>query len=245
VPESEKDWHPRSNGQVLDLVHPSLYPIVYGRTLSYPEDCGERDPSKLQLRLKPPNFDLQDTYCISKRFQWLPTDFIVSNDGKSVKSNGYINNLHPIEHAELHKTIEQLIAAYIPLFERALTDSLPDNKVIPERTNNNGYCYDNKGYDPAPRYTLWEEGFGEKYQQWHSKRPFIVPQVVEGGYELRSLEKREVKYTLAGRTIQVIVKLANIHLVSLNVQCRGYELRRQPIDPDTRQACVRWWLLAH
>ncbi|KAG9080567.1 hypothetical protein FRC06_006409, partial [Ceratobasidium sp. 370] len=27
VPDSEKDWHPRSNGQVLDLVHPSLYPI--------------------------------------------------------------------------------------------------------------------------------------------------------------------------------------------------------------------------
>jgi hypothetical protein len=24
-----KDWHPGSNGQVLDLVHPSLYPIIY------------------------------------------------------------------------------------------------------------------------------------------------------------------------------------------------------------------------
>ncbi|KAF8593630.1 hypothetical protein BDV93DRAFT_584336, partial [Ceratobasidium sp. AG-I] len=38
VPDSEKDWHPRSNGQVLDLVHPSLYPVVYGRTLAYPKD---------------------------------------------------------------------------------------------------------------------------------------------------------------------------------------------------------------
>jgi len=25
VPERDKDWHPGSNGQVLDLVHPSLY----------------------------------------------------------------------------------------------------------------------------------------------------------------------------------------------------------------------------
>lgn len=25
VPDSEKDWCPRSNGQVLDLVHPSLH----------------------------------------------------------------------------------------------------------------------------------------------------------------------------------------------------------------------------
>lgn len=32
VHEGDKDWHPRSNGLVLDLVHPSLYPLVYGRT---------------------------------------------------------------------------------------------------------------------------------------------------------------------------------------------------------------------
>lgn len=30
VPEHIKDWHPGSNGRVLDLVHPSLYPLVYG-----------------------------------------------------------------------------------------------------------------------------------------------------------------------------------------------------------------------
>ncbi|KAJ6474162.1 hypothetical protein C8R45DRAFT_935569 [Mycena sanguinolenta] len=35
VPDSEKDWHPGSNEQVLDLVHPSLYCIVYGRTHAY------------------------------------------------------------------------------------------------------------------------------------------------------------------------------------------------------------------
>jgi hypothetical protein len=27
-----KDWHPNSNEQVLNLVHPSLFPLVYGRT---------------------------------------------------------------------------------------------------------------------------------------------------------------------------------------------------------------------
>lgn len=34
VPGSQKDWHPTSNGKVLDLVHPSLYPVVYGRSIS-------------------------------------------------------------------------------------------------------------------------------------------------------------------------------------------------------------------
>lgn len=27
---SDKDWHPKSNGQVLNLVHPSLFSLVYG-----------------------------------------------------------------------------------------------------------------------------------------------------------------------------------------------------------------------
>ncbi|KAF8601416.1 hypothetical protein BDV93DRAFT_545903, partial [Ceratobasidium sp. AG-I] len=43
VPDSEKDWHPRSNEQVLDLVHPSLYPVVYGRTLAYPDGPNGQD----------------------------------------------------------------------------------------------------------------------------------------------------------------------------------------------------------
>ncbi|KAJ0398565.1 hypothetical protein ATCC90586_010361 [Pythium insidiosum] len=30
VPDEQKDWHPGSNNQVLDLVHPSLYCCVYG-----------------------------------------------------------------------------------------------------------------------------------------------------------------------------------------------------------------------
>eukprot|EP00923_Selenidium_pygospionis_P021661 GHVN01037327.1.p1 GENE.GHVN01037327.1~~GHVN01037327.1.p1 ORF type:complete len:424 (+),score=44.44 GHVN01037327.1:45-1316(+) len=34
VPNNKKDWHPNSNNTVLDLVHPSLYCLVYGRTTS-------------------------------------------------------------------------------------------------------------------------------------------------------------------------------------------------------------------
>lgn len=33
VPDAEKDWHPGSENQVLDLVHPSLYCFVAGRVL--------------------------------------------------------------------------------------------------------------------------------------------------------------------------------------------------------------------
>src|SRR4051794_10342539 len=32
VPENYKDYHPGSDGKVLDLVHPSLFPLIYGRS---------------------------------------------------------------------------------------------------------------------------------------------------------------------------------------------------------------------
>jgi hypothetical protein len=33
LPDDENGWHPGSRGQVLDLVHPSLYPLVHGRSV--------------------------------------------------------------------------------------------------------------------------------------------------------------------------------------------------------------------
>jgi hypothetical protein len=32
IAEVYKDYHPGSDGRVLDLVHPSLFPLIYGRT---------------------------------------------------------------------------------------------------------------------------------------------------------------------------------------------------------------------
>ena len=32
VPEIYKDYHPGSDGRVLDLVHPSLFPLIYGKS---------------------------------------------------------------------------------------------------------------------------------------------------------------------------------------------------------------------
>ncbi|CAE6506771.1 unnamed protein product [Rhizoctonia solani] len=225
VSEEKKDWHPRSNKQVLDLVHPSLYPLVYGRTLSYPEDSNDRDPATLAARLKPPPSPYsggEKDYFVSHRFQWLPTDFKVSEDGRSVKSVSYINNLHPIEHAKLHEAIEELVGAYIPLFERVLTDSIPDNGAIPTRTRDY-YTYADNRYAGLPRYEDYPNGVGysDAYREWEASRKFVMPDVKEGGYEPGTLEKRKIKYSLGGRTIQVIVKLANIHLTPENPQYTG------------------------
>lgn len=32
VSDDQKDWHPGSDGKVLDLVHPSLFPLMYGKS---------------------------------------------------------------------------------------------------------------------------------------------------------------------------------------------------------------------
>ncbi|KAF8601415.1 hypothetical protein BDV93DRAFT_495817 [Ceratobasidium sp. AG-I] len=218
LPDSEKDWHPRSNEQVLDLVHPSLYPIVYGRTLAYPEGSNDRDPSVLAAVPSPPLSPMDPelwrwrdhpqapNYHISRQFQWLPTDFQVSEDGKSAKSLGYINNLHPDEHNELHKVVEELVGAYVPLFERALTDSVYENDAVPGRVLNGYNC--KYPESDRPRYSEFDNA---EYKEWDSKRTILVPDIVHD-YVPGSLEKREVWYGLADKKIQVIVKLANIYL---------------------------------
>jgi len=86
VPESQKDWHPGSNGQVLDLVHPSLFPLVYGRTRVLPvgaeetnlEDCIKRcsEGEILEVQEKIG----RTTDCFSNKFQWLPCEVDVSGE---------------------------------------------------------------------------------------------------------------------------------------------------------------------
>jgi len=105
VPEVYRDWHPGSEDTVLDLVHPSLFPLVYGRTKILKdsivglddcvEKCGEGDTLKV-----PPSEEahlvtvhesrdsefwdweaMRDPY--SRKFQWLPCE--VGFEGDKVK----------------------------------------------------------------------------------------------------------------------------------------------------------------
>ena len=92
VPDNHKDWHLGSNGKVLDLVHPSLYPLVYGHTrvletgtvslenciarygegqttqIPHPEDARVYDDENPQL----------NPY--SRNFQWLPCMVDISGE---------------------------------------------------------------------------------------------------------------------------------------------------------------------
>ena len=83
IPEDEKDWHPNTDDQVWDLVHPSLFPVVFGRSRVLMGDsvlglhdcivrCGEGTILAVPSRYEapPPSY--------SQNFQWLPCEVDIS-----------------------------------------------------------------------------------------------------------------------------------------------------------------------
>lgn len=112
VPLDSKDWHPGSEDQVLVLVHPSLWPLVYGRSRVL-QDRVISLKNALALWstgvvLSAPSteqtthvFGEGDFYrpgevILSNKFQWLPCDTDLNPDIGKVKIISHINNLHPV-----------------------------------------------------------------------------------------------------------------------------------------------------
>jgi hypothetical protein len=61
---------------------------------------------------------------VSKRFQWLPSDFTVSYTGKMPLSSSHINRARPTRHADLYTVIPKVLEYTLPMFERMLSDPL-------------------------------------------------------------------------------------------------------------------------
>jgi hypothetical protein len=133
------DWHPNSNSMVQDLVHPSLYPLVYGRSCGFREEqvgvadaieCwagkGEVIAQQGLEETTPQNrhrytvggLDVPPEYW-SNQYQWLPANLAFQNDG-SVKFTSYINNLHPTRYPDIYRTIEKLVETSIPMWDQCL-----------------------------------------------------------------------------------------------------------------------------
>jgi hypothetical protein len=132
VPEHCRDWHPGSDEKVLDLVHPSLWPLIYGKSQIVADEyiplnrclefCGGgiTIPTPLRprlARLRECSHDMRDRGLSEKRalstaFQWLPCDIDIAGEKPRIMS--YINNLHPVRHADLYLVIEELIEKALP-----------------------------------------------------------------------------------------------------------------------------------
>ena len=209
VPDSERDWHPGSGDLVHNLAHPALYPIVYGRTM------GKATGSDAVTILEPPELQGADKF-ISKRFQWMPSDFSVGADGKVTLLSPYINNIHPTRHKDLYSVLPEILQHALPLFEHVLSDLV--RPLLPTRIATSGARGLGGG---AAANCIWENGiprpspssedeYDEDKDAWFAKREFKTPDA-RRKYE-GDLQVMGNRLSLRGRTLQVIVKLANILL---------------------------------
>lgn len=188
VPAEQRDYHPGSSKQVIDLVHPSLYPLQYGHTLVEQPDPDSKDgSSKLVVAEAPKN---SWSSFVSSKHAWLPAEFSI-NDQSKASIDSYINNLHPTLKASLYPVLASVFTRFVPLFERVLDNLLwPPPRRIPVKGDVLARAFDWDDFD-VPRYKVPEPG----------------------KFSLRNARKAdEVTYSLKGRTVQVIVKLANIQL---------------------------------
>lgn len=238
IPDHEKDYHPHSNNQVLDLVHPSLFPVVYGQTRIIKDNIlgihegitragsGEvlEIPPKEELRAV--GTGLKSLY--SQKFQWLPCDVAFMADSTSAdgttngqnrnrcKITSYVNNLHPKTHPNLYGVIEQVISLAVPLWNKTLTSMEAD--VYERITYNSSEVEvdpDLVATFPKPEREPDEDedDYYERVADWEDQtRRVILPEPVAkfsppGENILVDLER---DYGSTG--LQVIVKLANIHL---------------------------------
>ncbi|WNI26146.1 DUF4246 domain-containing protein [Streptomyces sp. ITFR-16] len=201
VPETEKDWHPGSDGQVLDLVHPSLFCLV--REASGGPERAWQNPT-----------DRYWAYEFSEKFQWLPTDVDISADGEAV-FRSYVNNVHPETHHELASVLPDLFARMRPLLENVLTD-LRHPRPLRIKADPYGW-YDSEPEYPNKSSYSSDEAFKEARQAWEvahdawweDRRP-VVPDAP--AFTPPELPGASARVGLCGRRLQVIVKLATIHL---------------------------------
>ncbi|WP_078628152.1 DUF4246 domain-containing protein [Streptomyces sp. NRRL F-2664] len=201
VPDADKDWHPGSDGQVLDLVHPSLFCLV--REASGAPESAWENPT-----------DRWSKYEFSERFQWLPTDVEVGDDG-AVAFRSYVNNVHPETHAALASVLPELFARMLPLWENVLTDL---RRPRPLRIEADPYGW----YDSEPEYPqrssysddgAYQEArsaWTEAHEAWWENRSPIVPDAP--AFTAPEPPGESARVDLRGRGLQVIVKLATIHL---------------------------------
>lgn len=135
---SALDWHPNSNDMVQDLVHPSMYPLVYGRTRVFKDenvgvnDAIEKwagrgdvipkngpDPSSGFYYHYQVGSGIVPGYLWSNTYQWLPANVAFREDG-TIRFTSYINNIHPTKFPDIYRTIENLIETALRLWDQCL-----------------------------------------------------------------------------------------------------------------------------
>ncbi|ELR05446.1 hypothetical protein VC83_03609 [Pseudogymnoascus destructans] len=192
---SDVDWHPRSDEKVQDLVHPSMYPLIFGKSNFFQEEvvgvsdaielwAGKGEPARAR---KSDSLDPNRSYgqegdgipleFWSDTYQWLPANLAFQEDG-TVKFTSYINNLHPKKYPSIYRTIEKLIDTAIPAWDQFLyVHSYSPNK--PPRAGRQ-----------VSRFSVPESGNDEDDALWE---PYNAEVQAQNNYELTESDWEQIK----------------------------------------------------
>ncbi|KAJ7510454.1 hypothetical protein B0H11DRAFT_1959149 [Mycena galericulata] len=211
-----QDFHPGSHGKVQDLIHPSLYPLVLGESVLDDVSKSSTLPSLFSTDVT--MAELNPT-TLSSRYSWIPSVFEVSEDGKDVRIQSYINGLGPREHfPRLYRLIEKVFLLALPHLEQTL-----------------GFEYEP---DDPPSVVRWKERWLMRIESDQIKRSawqkMISDQTAEKNREQAQMEANHAipkvtevdptdraqfasddtidAFSFQGRQLKVIVKAANYQL---------------------------------
>lgn len=232
VREDQKDWHPGSDGKVLDLVHPSLFPLMYGRSRYLSrgrvplKGCVEHTGrGKRVPPIESADTNHADTF-YSTKHQWLPCEVGMKANGEA-KITSYINNLLPDGNEGLYSAIEKVITASIPLWKKALRSTcfpyntprmvLQGDGFDRDAVRNAGDQEGTSGNEDGDTSSSHSEDEDSGDETDGSNNQYFIKVPEPDTYEKRersSTDKKAHKFdkSFPGKKLQVIVKLANIHL---------------------------------
>ncbi|OAJ40776.1 hypothetical protein BDEG_24477 [Batrachochytrium dendrobatidis JEL423] len=197
-----------NTGQMVhNLIDASMYSVVYGQTIIVPLSIRLKYTTMvpcdilLSTRLvsNVPIIDGNPKF-ISRKFQCLPSEFRVEQDG-SVTINSYINNLNPIWHRDMYKCIAKIFKCFVPMFESLIRTMDPVFRYIDIRNGT-------KGYESSSQSES-ESDHDDMESDTEVIRPVYVPTLPE---HFESNYESAKPVSLRGRNLQVIVKLTNIQL---------------------------------
>tara|TARA_R100001163_G_scaffold41949_1_gene31730 strand:- start:5344 stop:6861 length:1518 start_codon:yes stop_codon:yes gene_type:complete len=205
------DWHPHSNNQVRNLIHPSLYPLIRGISR---DQNGQVIP---KLKVKKDRWR-KDT--VSEIYQWLPAEVSVEKTGMVFTSK--INNYGQPD--EIDPVLGQILFQMLPLFELVLND-LENRK---DRIQNVGVEY-KEGDKFSSAIEVYKKEEGDEFDSDDNEMWDVIDVIQDDYYPL--LEPIQPKVpdfvvqkeneSVLGKNLQVIVKMANIELTPENPAYKG------------------------
>ncbi len=197
-------YHPRSSDIVLDLVHPSLYPYVKGKS-----ELVSAPPTS-----EAPRFDRFGRPYEGSAFQWLPSELEVAADG-TTQLTSYVNNL---EREETVGELERLFSVALPLFD-SVYGYVSSQKFLSEGWEDE--TYNGEADLPEPASEVQQQAAPAPVSL-RGKKLQVVPKLVE--YQINDGQVHSGVWHVEGMSHEHVIATA-VYVLDRSDNFEGGELR--------------------